>query len=159
MLARCLPHEGTFQLGFGYDAQSLIVAAAGFEGRVQCVPRDPERLEIDIGKDAAEELRGGRVVRVPSAVIGPRQDGVVAGPLGIDQPAGLVGPFGGASGHQPLTARRIDRIWLDGGDVPNLPSRSVDSAARHCVRRSNARPSSHPRKWAESLKTPPPKAS
>ena len=97
-------------LGSGYNTPSLFVAGAGPEGRVECVPRNPERLEIGIGEDAVEELRGGHVVPVPcAAVLGPHEDGVLARPLGIDQPEVLVGPFGGAPEDQPLAARRVDR--------------------------------------------------
>lgn len=50
---------------------------------------------------------------------------VIARPLGIDQPEVLVGPFGGTPLDQPLASRRVDRIGVDGGDVPE-PAVPVD---------------------------------
>jgi hypothetical protein len=95
------------------------VAGAGLEHRAEVVLRNPERLEIDIGKDAVEELRGRHVVPVPwAAVIGPREDGVIARLLGVDQPEVLVGPFGGAPLNQPLAARRN----VTGGTRPSPTS-------------------------------------
>ena len=93
----CRVHErGTAGLSSEWPAVEGV-AGAGFERRAEVVLRDPERLKIGIVKDAVEELRGGHVVPVPCAdVIGPREDGVFARALGIDQPEVLVGPFGGA---------------------------------------------------------------